>query len=153
GVNVQHDNTTLSFDPYVNFQNSEGSPHGDAHVWTDGWMGDPRIAVRDPLFFLLHCNVDRLWAAWQKEHKHYVGDANAYVPQGAFGTPGPNANGRRQGHFLLDTMWPWNQGTRQLVNGMAFNLVGQQLPSLPNLGPPATPVVGDLIDYQGRAKV
>lgn len=148
---VQGDPSTLAVDPYINFQDSEGSPHGDAHTWTDGWMGNPTIAVRDPLFFLLHCNVDRLWAEWQQEHKHYGTDAGAYVPQGPFGTAGPNTP-RRRGHYLQDSMWPWNGGTRSLVNGMTFNLVGQPLTTLPNLGPPASPTVADMIDYQGRAK-
>jgi hypothetical protein len=30
-----------------------------------GSIRDPTTAAKDPLFFLLHCNVDRLWAKWQ----------------------------------------------------------------------------------------
>ena len=30
-------------------------------------------AARDPLFFLLHCNVDRLWAKWQWLNQRYDG--------------------------------------------------------------------------------
>ena len=28
-------------------------------------------AARDPLFFLLHCNVDRLWAKWQRQNGRF----------------------------------------------------------------------------------
>ena len=30
-----------------------------------GVITNPGTAPQDPLFFLLHCNVDRLWAKWQ----------------------------------------------------------------------------------------
>jgi hypothetical protein len=26
-----------------------------------GWMSDPDCATRDPIFWLLHSNIDRLW--------------------------------------------------------------------------------------------
>src|SRR5215813_14044358 len=41
----------------------EGRPHGGVHVFVGGDMGD-MISPRDPIFFLHHCNVDRLWARW-----------------------------------------------------------------------------------------
>lgn len=46
----------------------EGSPHGGGHVVTGGsrgHMGDG-MSPLDPIFWLHHCNVDRLWAEWQK---------------------------------------------------------------------------------------
>jgi tyrosinase len=27
-------------------------------------MSDPRLAARDPIFWLHHCNIDRLWEQW-----------------------------------------------------------------------------------------
>ena len=38
--------------------------HNRVHVWVGGDMG-PGSSPNDPVFFLNHCNVDRLWAAWQ----------------------------------------------------------------------------------------
>ena len=38
-----------------------------AHNWTGGTMSD-LDSPGDPLFFLHHCNVDRLWAIWQINH-------------------------------------------------------------------------------------
>jgi len=56
---------------YRDFLALEG-PHGGAHVWVGGDMGGIASAVRDPVFFLLHCNIDRLWAEWTRDHQ---GDA------------------------------------------------------------------------------
>ncbi|MCI9870572.1 tyrosinase family protein [Arthrobacter humicola] len=42
----------------------EFTPHNDVHAVINGWMGDPDMAALDPIFWLHHCNIDRLWAAW-----------------------------------------------------------------------------------------
>jgi tyrosinase len=45
----------------------EGFPHNDAHVITggaSGHMGDG-MSPLDPIFWLHHCNIDRIWAEWQ----------------------------------------------------------------------------------------
>ncbi|MEM7405375.1 MAG: tyrosinase family protein [Pseudomonadota bacterium] len=47
------------------FSGMEGTPHGAAHVSFNGYVNFVPVAPQDPLFFLLHCNVDRLWAMWQ----------------------------------------------------------------------------------------
>lgn len=50
------------------------SIHTGAHFWVGG---DPSVGHMstsrspwDPLFFLHHCNVDRLWAIWQRNNPH-----------------------------------------------------------------------------------
>jgi tyrosinase len=62
-----------SFDPCLGitstvFDNAssrlEATPHGDVHVWVGGMMLDPRQAARDPVFWLHHANIDRLWESW-----------------------------------------------------------------------------------------
>ncbi|MDB5584774.1 MAG: tyrosinase domain protein [Bradyrhizobium sp.] len=45
----------------------EGDPHNAVHVMVggaDGLMSDPYLAGLDPIFWIHHCNIDRLWAAW-----------------------------------------------------------------------------------------
>jgi tyrosinase len=53
--------------------------HNLVHAWVGGLLGmTPRgpkagtmslpTSVNDPLFFLHHSNIDRLWAEWQEEH-------------------------------------------------------------------------------------
>ena len=53
----------------------EGNPHNLVHVMIGGigvgappgWMSDPAYAALDPVFWLHHCNIDRLWAAWMSD--------------------------------------------------------------------------------------
>jgi Common central domain of tyrosinase/Polyphenol oxidase middle domain len=44
----------------------EMQPHDIIHVVMggSGWMSDPNFAARDPIFWLHHCNIDRLWNRW-----------------------------------------------------------------------------------------
>ena len=46
----------------------EGGSHGRVHVWVGGNMRDPVIASSDVLFWLHHCEIDRLWDVWQRTH-------------------------------------------------------------------------------------
>lgn len=39
--------------------------HNFAHNYIGGTIGDPHTSFRDPFVFLIHSNVDRLFAAWQ----------------------------------------------------------------------------------------
>jgi tyrosinase len=58
----------LTLVPYLNFRPAlEVNIHNRVHSWIGGsavMMSSPN----DPAFFLLHCNVDRLWAMWQARH-------------------------------------------------------------------------------------
>ncbi|MBY5974187.1 tyrosinase family protein [Ferrimonas balearica] len=42
----------------------ESVPHNIVHVRIGGWMQDPNTAGFDPIFWLHHCNIDRLWEEW-----------------------------------------------------------------------------------------
>lgn len=77
-----------------------GNIHNRVHLWVSGgsppefkdagsmfWSTSPN----DPVFFLHHCNIDRLWARWQSENPTY-----GYVPN----TGGP------QGHNINDILGP-----------------------------------------------
>lgn len=74
----------------------EGAPN---HNTVHNRMGRDMAASsspNDPIFFLHHCQVDRIWARWQTDHP---GGAN-FNPLGSGG----------QGHRLNDRMWPWDGG-------------------------------------------
>ena len=43
----------------------EGRPHNDVHGDIGGLMGSTATAGRDPIFWLHHANVDRLWEVWR----------------------------------------------------------------------------------------
>jgi tyrosinase len=45
----------------------ENTPHGAVHVQvggSGGWMSSFEFAARDPIFWLHHANIDRLWRRW-----------------------------------------------------------------------------------------
>lgn len=42
----------------------ESTPHNAVHDSIGGLMGDPHSAAQDPIFWLHHANIDRLWWLW-----------------------------------------------------------------------------------------
>ncbi len=69
--------------------------HNSGHGWVGGHMGHPFTSTNDFVFYLHHCNVDRLWATWQ-----------AVGHQGSAWYPEPDSE-FPEGHKLNDPMWPW----------------------------------------------
>jgi tyrosinase len=49
--------------------NLDGNLHGNVHgdVGNGMGMGSVTWAANDPIFWLHHCNIDRLWASWNRE--------------------------------------------------------------------------------------
>ena len=129
---------------YGLFRRMEGDPHGLAHTSFTGYISDIPTAAKDPLFFMLHANVDRLWAKWQWVNRHFdVTRTSTYSRLG--GAPDPGAT--RIGHNLNDTMWPWNGITTSPRPSTAPG--GTMAPSLLTSAPGLKPTVGAMIDYQG----
>jgi tyrosinase len=42
----------------------ECAPHDNVHSYVGGWMQNPPSAAGDPVFFVHHCQIDRLYASW-----------------------------------------------------------------------------------------
>jgi len=59
-------NDTNFYGDDSSFSNSLEGVHDDMHVWTGGDMESVPTSAFDPIFFMHHCNVDRMWAKWQK---------------------------------------------------------------------------------------
>jgi tyrosinase len=38
--------------------------HGSVHIWVGGTMSDASVSPADPVFWLHHANLDRLWWVW-----------------------------------------------------------------------------------------
>lgn len=70
--------------------------HNRVHMWVGGHMSRVPVAPNDPVFFLHHCNIDRIWWQWQ-----HMCPTPGYLPSG----------GAAQGHNLYDKMYPWNSGS------------------------------------------
>jgi len=123
---------------YQRFRRMQGNPHGLAHTSFGGSISNIGTAAKDPLFFLLHCNVDRLWAKWQRQNVRFDPAQTS-----SYDTNSSN----RIGHRLGDTMWPWNgiTGNPRPPTAPGGALAGSTLVSAP--GP--QPRVRDSLDYQG----
>lgn len=86
----------MSFRQYLEgFDNDDTVPicvaagcamHGRAHVFIGGDVQASTASPNDPVFFLLHAEVDRLWAAWQ-ENNMQSGDPARMVDHGNPGFP------------------------------------------------------------------
>jgi tyrosinase len=53
---------------FAGFQSALNGAHGGVHVRVGGDMSSVPFAGFDPIFYLHHANVDRLWALWQSSH-------------------------------------------------------------------------------------
>jgi tyrosinase len=123
---------------YAAFRTMEGNPHGSAHTSFGGSISSIPTAAKDPLFFLLHCNVDRLWAKWQRQRGRF---------NPALAASYDNSGGNPIGHNLPDTMWPWNgvTGAPRPPTAPGGAMAASACVSAP--GP--TPRVRDCLDYHG----
>ena len=85
--------------------------HNRVHAWIGGSMGPP-TSPNDPVFFLHHCFVDKLWADWQTSHPN---ESPSLPPSGA-----------APGHNLNDPMRPWTvtpanvRNHHQLSDGYSY---------------------------------
>jgi tyrosinase len=123
------------------FRGMEGDPHGLAHTSFGGFIHDPPTAAKDPLFFLLHCNVDRLWAKWQRQNGRF----DPGVPSSF-----DERRTSRPGHKLNDTMWPWNGITTATDPTRPPTAPGGAMATSPCVAAPGPkPRVRDCIDYRG----
>jgi hypothetical protein len=124
---------------YSTFRGIEG-PHGGAHVWVGGNVGNAAIAPQDPVFWLIHSNVDRLWAEWTVAKTGQPGWVQ-YEP----------TSGGPQGHNLNDTMWPWN-GTTNPFGILPWTTVPENVRPADMLDHRALNTLYDTVDPQCRPK-
>lgn len=136
--------------------------HNPGHGWPcgAGHLNSPNRSAADPLFFLLHSQIDREWAYWQEEHDRFgVVSGSAltfpnpehYDNAGNWNSPGNTADAefRQQGSFLEDGIWPWDGSSGgpamtpewrppNQATGPGTN-VPVSMPIIPNTGFPASP--------------
>lgn len=96
----------------------EGGPHNTTHVAVGGDMAD-MISPRDPIFWLHHCNIDRLWARWNA-----LGRRNpSSTLWTQFGFNGIFVQPQGQGTA------PWNVGVSDVLDHRAFGYTYPDLPA------------------------
>ena len=74
-----------------NHSSGEAELHNRVHLWVGGSM-DIDYSPNDPVFWMLHANIDRLWAQWQAANPN-----DQYDPE----------SGAADGQNLYDTMNPF----------------------------------------------
>lgn len=74
---------------------NKNGPHAAFHFWFGGQshMSNPAVSPNDPMFWMHHANVDRIWAFWQRDGH----GGSAFYPA----TTTPAVFG------LNDPMWPY----------------------------------------------
>jgi tyrosinase-like protein/Big-like domain-containing protein len=72
---------TMTILPSANFSavwnNTEGPAHDSAHCYLGGTVCSFN-AARDPMFFMIHANADRIWALWQRQNVNRWTPSQAY---------------------------------------------------------------------------
>jgi len=110
--------------------NLESNPHNQVHGavggslpnGTYGLMSDPGIAALDPIFYLHHCNIDRMWAVWNQ-----AGNKNSTDPAWL---NGPAASGQREFVMPLPTNSSWVYIPSQMDSLSKVDYTYDTLPAL-----------------------
>jgi hypothetical protein len=78
--NLASDSSILMNTEFTAFNAALQSAHNSAHGFIGGSIGNPHFSFHDPFVFLLHSNMDRLWARWQTDplHMDRINPATAY---------------------------------------------------------------------------
>ncbi|MEM8568153.1 MAG: tyrosinase family protein [Bacteroidota bacterium] len=159
------------------FDWEERGSHNGGHVAFTGHVVDAGRDPVDPLFFMLHSNVDRLWAMWQHEYSRFNGNKKETYPfQGKYnGKRGKewaslsqhkfnteehfyNVYNEDIGNYAEDNLWPWDFD-QVLSRPMRFwDLGNSRVPQInitfPNTITSSYPegplTIKSTIDYQDR---
>ena len=117
----------------------EGGPHNSAHNWfneagglNQAHMSHMFLSVNDPMFFLHHSNVDRLWAMWQ---------IDGHEGSGPYTTPGVSIGyGENPAHELF----PWVGGAAGFSSPTTTN------PSIdfPDFSALPATTIGSMLDHR-----
>jgi tyrosinase len=126
--------------------------HNRVHLWVGGKFGDPKkpavgpmalgVAPNDPVFWLLHANIDRLWVEWQQRH------GQVYAPE----------SGGPFGHNVDDPMTPYDTiglriTPRMMLDHHALGYAYDVEPMLTGLLPSRTPRLDTSSQHQHVAQV
>jgi tyrosinase len=69
---------------FIPFSEELEGIHGSVHGWVGGSMGLIDFAPCDPVFWMHHCEIDRIWAEWQTanpgQHPPLAGSAATMDP-------------------------------------------------------------------------
>jgi tyrosinase len=106
--------------------NLEANPHNLVHTEVGGrggLMSDPAFAALDPIFYLHHANIDRMWAGWNQKHPNPL--LNEWVK-------GPTAAGDRK--FVMPMAGKsWHYTPGDVANLSQLDYTYDNLPAPPTV--------------------
>lgn len=119
--------------------------HNHGHNIIGGYMMNPVFSPNDPLFWLHHAYIDRVWSRWQTNRRNGQPGSNLrshYPPQ----TEVSPFNGQLppNGHRLNDLLWPWVGNTA----GYAVNAPAAVQQMLPDVMTSPARRVRDVLDVE-----
>ncbi len=103
--NLLNDTSILSgADNFATFAQRVTDAHDNtAHSYIGGTISNPHYSFHDPFVFLLHSNLDRLWAKWQTDPAH----PERLTAAGAYSGVSPDDSNS----LINDNIDPWAGGT------------------------------------------
>ncbi len=120
----------------------EDCSHNYSHGYIGGDMSNPGTSAQDPFFFMLHGNVDRLWAQWQRNPSDLTRLDPAQTYGASLGTdpnlpltmaPWDGSPGSGSGSASSFKIQPWETSTPAPSGG---NYVVAKLPTDPSVVSP-----------------
>ncbi len=131
------------------FGRLEGTVHNNVHNkigGATGWMGDPDMAARDPIFWLHHANIDRLWQVWLNRDPGHHNLTSSYWMNGvAFYFHDENGRPLAMATYqVLDTTAPnlnyrYDDTSDPLSHGGVISNAAAAPPSITSAMPQPTP--------------
>ncbi len=112
--------------------NLEQDPHNLTHVFVGGsvsdtvygLMSDPGLAGLDPIFYLHHSNIDRMWAVWNSNPAHTN-------PSDANWLKGPAASGEREFVMPMPGKKSWRYAPKDVNSLSQMNYTYENLTQAP----------------------
>ena len=118
----------------------EDCSHNYSHGYVGGAGGDmnyPSISAQDPFFFLLHGDVDRLWAQWQRDPSRlprldptqtYGVSLGSDMNLSLTMSPWDGSPGSASGSASSTQIQPWETGTSAPSAAITLS---QNIPTMP----------------------
>ena len=95
----------MAMSDFTQFSSTLNGVHGGVHVWVGGAMGSVPTSPADPIFWMHHANLDRLWWQWQNS------------PQGA------GKNPTLSGAVAIMDPWPVNEIDTRDIAALGYSYV------------------------------
>jgi hypothetical protein len=105
--------------------------HNAVHRWVDGSM-QPGTSPNDPVFFLHHANIDRLWAIWQQKNAAQAGYLPDNSTAAATGLTRLNDRMATFGRTAVDRYFGVDVTPAAVLNSKAITWYDSDLPELAN---------------------